>query len=133
TQASRTMVDIYGNPAILPVQYCENCPPMGYGGGYGCYGGDGMPDAFGGASLLPDQCGPHYFDFSAEAIFLKRDSLGSRDINFTSANIGGPIILSTGAVAAPPQNFQVTGGIENGTEPGFRLTGRYDIGALSVV
>lgn len=133
TQKSRTMVDAYGQPAVLPVQYCESCPPMG-GAGYGSYPcGDGYPDAFGGASLNTDQCGPHYFDFSAEWVFLKRDELGNRDINFTSANIGGPIILSTGSVAAPPANFQVTGGIDNGYESGFRLAGRLDVGALSVV
>jgi len=91
-----------------------------------------MPDAFGGLSLQPDQCGPHYFDFSAEAIFYRREKLGDRVINFSSANIDGPIVLSTGAVQAAPADFLVQGQIENEMEPGFRLTGRLDIGALSV-
>ena len=133
TRKSETMVDAYGQPAILPVQYCESCPPMG-GAGYGAYpcADDCMPDAFGGASLNVDQCGPHYFDFAIEGLYWRRDELGNRTIDFTSANIGGPIILSTGATDPVPANFQVFGGIENESEPGFRLTGRLDIGALSV-
>jgi hypothetical protein len=131
------MVDAYGQPAVLPVQYCEGCPPMA-GGCHGAYGygsgyGDGWPDAFGGASLNVDQCGPHYFDFAIEGLYWRREELGNRTINFTSANITDIIILSTGPTQPAPPNFQVFGGFdEDEFDPGFRLTGRLDIGALSV-
>ena len=63
-------MDAQGNPIILPANYCPSCP--GGDGGYcptgpGGYG-DPMAIDFGGFGA--EQCGPHYFDVSADVVVL---------------------------------------------------------------
>lgn len=132
-----------GGPVILPAgyNYCgggECGPGMGCGmcGGLGCAccqaGGGPYPPGgpFGDACGMDpacnlyggggaDQCGPHYFDLSAEAVFLQRSEIFDRQVDFTSINIAGPIVLSSSD-------------LDSGYQPGFRLMGRYDLGALSL-
>ena len=67
-----------------------------------------------------EQSGPHYWDIRMEAVFLTRDDTFNQQVDFTSLNVNGPIVLSTSQL-----DFDV--------EPGFRIMGRYDIGALSVL
>lgn len=75
-------------------------------------------------SLLPphrtEQCGPHYFDVRMEAVFLTRDETFAQEVDFTSLNVAGPIVLSSGQ-------------LDFGLAAGFRILGRYDVGPLSVV
>ncbi|QDU90585.1 hypothetical protein Pla175_39920 [Pirellulimonas nuda] len=151
-------VDAHGNPAVVPAGYggvadpysqgyggcptggCPNggcydggggyCDGSGYGGGGGCDGmsngarfpaTDQMMDAFGGGmNLNTEQCGPHYFDFAVEWVLMQRTSVGNSSTPISQDNLGGPIVLTSGD------------GNPN-MESGFRLTGRYDVGALSFV
>lgn len=121
----------YPNGAPMSVMSAQ--PPGGWAGEYSPYGPDccgceqecGGGGCLGGCCLLGggpmrpvDQCGPHYFDFSAEAIYMKRDKIFNRQIDFSSLNIDGPIVLSSTD-------------LDTHFEPGFRLMGRYDLGALS--
>lgn len=128
--------------------YCEGGAAGCYGGGGGCYddgsggcyggGGcdgmtngavypptDGMMDAFGGMGLNTEQCGPHYFDFAVEWVSLQRSEVGNRSIGLTSENqinvVSQAVILMSTGDANPDM------------ESGFRLSGRYDLGALSFV
>lgn len=127
-------VDVSGKTIQL-TNYCPGgCPPGGggYGGGYGgdcqtCPGGMGMdPMAvdFGGQGQ--DQCGPHYFDLAFEAVFFKlSDSPGE----------GLPAFSSFGNGFAPGQTnnpFLNPAGAGDDLQAGWRVVGRYDIGALSV-
>jgi hypothetical protein len=146
--------DAYGNPAIVPAGYCASCNngcaecggghPGGYGYGgcsssCGCDGGSncGMgtyppfEDDDENYSLLrpfrTEQCGPHYFDIRMEAVFLTRDETFNQQVNFTSLNVVNPMMPD-------PSQFVVRSDqLDFGTEPGFRIMGRYDIGALSVL
>ncbi len=140
-------VDAHGNPAVVPAgcggvadPYCQNygggcpsggCYEEGYGGGGGGCDGmsngarfpatDQMMDAFGGGmNLNTEQCGPHYFDFAVEWVLLQRDQTGNSPQPLTQDNLGGPIVLTSNDGGA-------------NMESGFRLTGRYDLGALSFV
>jgi hypothetical protein len=75
-------------------------------------------------SLLPpgrtEQCGPHYFDVRMEAIYMTRDETFKQQVDFTSQNVAGPIVLSSSQLDFDPA-------------AGFRIMGRYDIGPLSVI
>lgn len=153
--SSNSYVDAHGNPIVVPASYYDG-GPGGYPPGYppadcGCAvpnPGYPMPPVYGGHcqscnmgsyppfedhpgqytpetySLLPprrtEQCGPHYFDVRMEAVFLTRDETFRQQVDFTSLNVDGPIMLRSGDL-----DFE--------TEPGFRILGRYDIGALSVL
>ena len=72
------------------------------------------------APCLTDQCGPHYFDFSTEALYWKKDSAGDPDVAFVKEGINGPTVIGTNAL-----DFE--------NELGIRLIGRYDVGALSFI
>ena len=105
------------------------CGPMGYGPGGG--GGGGM-DPFGGYGANVEQCGPHYFDFSAEYLSYERSNspLG----NSTFSTFGFANLVNGAADPVAVLNQQAIGGddIGGGEYDGYRLTGRIDIGALSV-
>ncbi|MCG8448628.1 MAG: hypothetical protein MI725_03485, partial [Pirellulales bacterium] len=115
-------MDVQGNPIVMPANYCASCP-SGYGG-YGppCPGpyGDPMAVDFGGYGK--DQCGPHYFDISAEVVFLKGEDLFDRVSAFGSVTsaASAPLVLD-------PNNS------DNDYEPGWRIAARYDIGALALL
>jgi hypothetical protein len=94
------------------------CAPMGCGGTDPAVGYDLMNDV-GMSGDLADQRGPHYWDFRAEAVFLNRDDTFNDRIEFTSLNVGNTIVLSSDQ-------------LDFDSETGFRVMGRYDIGALSV-
>lgn len=103
----------------------------GYGGGYcpdaGCYGGAaGGP--FGGAFTNTDQCGPHYFDISAEYLFYSRDDDAVRqDTLFSTLGfVNDPLNIPDGSRALSGADLDQEDG------DGYRLTGRIDVGALSV-
>lgn len=174
-------VDAYGNPVVVPAQYCDGGDACGgecYGGDcgympacdacggcsdYGCNGPrwrDGFPHSgcgcgyggygYGGAwqdprsgtcppfpddvenySLLPpgrtEQCGPHYFDVRMEAVTMTRDEAFRTPVNFTSLNVINPGNID-------PSQFVVRSDqLDFDYETGFRIMGRYDCGALSVI
>jgi hypothetical protein len=62
-------------------------------------------------------CAVHWFDVHAEFLYLTRDRV-SRQVDFASDGIAGPIVLSTDNLSFDE-------------EPGFRLTGTYQVGASS--
>jgi Putative beta barrel porin-7 (BBP7) len=123
-------VDAYGNPVILPASY--NAPCCGapypepcaapYPAPMGTYPpiAEDMMDAVGVPGISSEQCGPHYFDWRAEAVYMKPDHTFDQDVDFTTLNVGGDVVLASSQL-----NFD--------WEPGFRLIGRYDVGALSVL
>lgn len=124
-------VNAYGEPFVTPAQYCD---PMagGYGGCYGGGGGYGPPgtggDPYGGAYMTTEQCGPHYFDFSAEYLFYERDDSPFSAVPLTTAGFANEALSDLEA------NTLLTTGDLGGEElNGYRLTGRLDVGALSVV
>jgi hypothetical protein len=81
-----------------------------------------MADLAGAGSLGIDQCGPHYFDVSVEAVFL--------DTRNHLADVGAFTSLGVGA-AAPRYNYASS--LTRDLAPGWRIAGRYDLGPLSVV
>jgi hypothetical protein len=95
--------------------------PMGCGGTSPPIGYDLMNDV-GIEGDLADQRGPHYFDVRAEAVFLQRDETFGRSIAFTENRLtpNDPVVLSSNQ-------------LDYGTQPGFRIIGRYDICPLSVL
>lgn len=179
-------VDAYGNPVVVPAQYCGdacgdecysdcdsgscyagdcgggadcygNCPDCGacgprwrdgfphcgVGCGYGGYGYGGawqdcragtdppFPDDVEDYSILPpgrtEQCGPHYFDVRMEAIYMTRDVTFGPFVNFTSLNVFNPNMPN------PDQFVLRSDQLDFDYEPGFRILGRFDVGALSVI
>lgn len=154
--SSDTWMNAYGEPVVMPASYCGGaCGPgmMGGGcrpgmmGGCGMCGGGGCQCCMGGGGPYPpggpfgdcsmdpacdlygsggvDQCGPHYFDFSAEALYWKRDQAADPDVLFATIGITDVSLGVDESLALS------TGDIETDYEPGVRLTGRYDLGALS--
>lgn len=134
--ADNNFVNAYGEPFVMPAQYSD---PMGggacygYGGGGGGGGGYGPPgtggEPYGGAYMNTEQCGPHYFDFSAEFLHYQRDSafsdlpvsfsgFATEDID-ANPNFNNNVVMRTGDLSSDSLN-------------GYRLTGRVDVGALSV-
>lgn len=102
------------------------CGPYGPGGPYGS-SMDPSVDLYGSPNVGTDQCGPHYFDFAAEFLYWKRADSSDPDrifatigINDVSAGVDEGIALTTNDA-----DFD--------WEPGMRLTGRYDLGALSLL
>ncbi|MEQ8210849.1 MAG: hypothetical protein RH917_13565 [Lacipirellulaceae bacterium] len=131
-------VDAHGKPIVLQTNYAQGCPTGDcYGGdfyGGDCYGGDcygacpagagaGMGDGvyadFGGYGQ--DQIGPHYFDVSVDAVFLRADELlqGAPAITAVGIGVNSPRINSLDAMSTD-------------YEPGWRISGRLDLGPLSV-
>ena len=139
------LVNAYGEPLVQPAQYCG---PVAGGGCYGdpmggCYGygpgggGYGMPggmDPFGGAYQNTEQCGPHYFDFSAEYLYYQRDDTEISESAVFSTNgqinsAGVPPVLGP----IPPAQVRLRFGDPVSDDlNGYRLAGRIDVGALSV-
>ncbi len=124
-------VDAHGNPVIVPASYAAGCatgPAAGcYGDCYGDCGGCGYP----GVDPVPanaygmDQCGPHYFDVRAEAVYMKRDKTFGREVIFTA-------LVPETPPGAPPVAALSSNQLDYDFEPGFRIIGRYDVGPLSV-
>ena len=65
-------------------------------------------------------CGPHWYDFSVEAAFLKRDDAG-RNVDLGSDGIAG---------ALPPNVVLSTSDLDFDFEPGVRASARYQVGAV---
>ena len=100
--------------------------PYGPGGPFGCGPGlDPSMDMYGAPNIGVDQCGPHYFDFSAEFLYYDRERAADPLVNF--ATIGANDI-SAGVADALVLN---TNDVDLDKEPGMRLIGRYDLGATS--
>lgn len=109
-QPGDPLVDAHGDPAVIPVQYASS---GGYGGGYGAPG------------YAADTNGLRYFDIACEFVAYKRDDLFKNRVDFTS--------LGFTTDGTPPNIVMSSDDLSLDYEPGFRLTGRYDVGALSVV
>ncbi|OHB75715.1 MAG: hypothetical protein A2W31_09895 [Planctomycetes bacterium RBG_16_64_10] len=71
----------------------------------------------GGGPYQDGTCAVHWFDVYADFLYLKREDV-ARTVDFTSDGIQGPIVLSTDSL-----------GFDE--EPGFRLTGTWQISASS--
>ncbi|HEY2761741.1 MAG TPA: hypothetical protein VGI75_13385, partial [Pirellulales bacterium] len=75
-------------------------------------------------SLMPpsstEQCGPHYWDFRAEAVALTRDKTFGPDIQFSLLRETIPATLSSNQLDFDYQT-------------GFRVMGRYDLCPLTVL
>jgi hypothetical protein len=115
-------MDVQGNPIVLQANYCQSCPG-GYGGpGQARTGGYGNPMAVDFGGYGEDQCGPHYFDISADVVFLQASDLfdGLSAFGAVTAATNSPRVLN-------PNNSS------DGYEPGWRIAGRYDIGALALL
>jgi hypothetical protein len=124
-------MDAHGNRIVMPAAYCADC--QGGDGGYsmgapgGCFSNGGcasgcqsdMPcSGYGGCGVI-DQCGPHYFDISADMVYLTGDDLFAGVPAFTSEGAGG-----VDHYLAPTDYDDF--------EPGWRIALRYDLGPLSV-
>ncbi|MGL4514695.1 MAG: hypothetical protein ACRCT8_16525 [Lacipirellulaceae bacterium] len=136
-------VNAHGEPIVTPASYgapcgCPSCSGGGMMGGClaGPNAGAGLSgyDPMGGAGLNTEQCGPHYFDFSAEYLRYERDGspIGAGRVISTfgfanSLQDGSPDPTSVFAQRAITDET-----IGGGTGDGYRLTGRIDVGALSV-
>ncbi|MGI9457351.1 MAG: hypothetical protein ACR2NU_12375 [Aeoliella sp.] len=102
---------------------CGPYPPGGPFGDCDPYGRSAMDpsvDVYGMPNVGVDQCGPHYFDFSAEFLFWQKERSGDPRVDFVKEGINGPTVIGTNNV-----DFE--------EEPGLRLIGRYDLGALTFV
>jgi hypothetical protein len=115
-------MDVQGNPIVMPASYGQ--PMGGYGemcqDPSGCYGGcpdEGCADC--GASF-PDQCGPHYFDFSVQGLALTSEDLFQDVPALGSIGVAGPLILD------PEATF-------DDYEAGWMIAARLDFGPLSVL
>jgi hypothetical protein len=75
-------------------------------------------------SLMPpastEQCGPHYWDFRAEAVALTRDKTFGPDIQFSLLRETVPATLSSNQ-------------LDYDYQTGFRVMGRYDLCPLTVL
>lgn len=114
-------MDAHGDNIVMPASYCE--PSAGYGEmcapDAGCsYGDPGYAD-FGGYST-PDQCGPHYFDVAANAVFLQSDRSFDDVPPLGSIGVAGPTILDPGD-------------LNDDYEAGWEIAARLDLGPLSVI
>jgi hypothetical protein len=110
------------------------------GGGMGCLAGPNAGagltgyDPMGGAGLNTEQCGPHYFDFSAEYLGYERDGSPLGDGRVIST-FGFANTLQNGATdpaSVFAQRAITSDDVGGGSGDGYRLTGRIDVGALSV-
>jgi hypothetical protein len=132
--AAAQHVSAAGGPGAMPPQ---GVMPAGHGmamGGGGpmfvdpaaAYGYGDACDAYGngvggwGMGAGWDQCGPHYYDISADFLYWRRDRAAEPTLDFASQGVGGPIVLSTDS-------------LDWDYEPGFRVTGRLDLGPLTFV
>lgn len=113
-------VDVQGNPIIMQTQYGAAVPP-GFAGGGGGYG-DPMAIDFGGYGQ--EQVGPHYFDVSADVVFLQANELVD-NFGDISSTAGGP------ATGAPSLLNPASESDEY--EAGWQIAARLDLGALSVL
>jgi len=127
-------VDAYGNPIIVPASYrapCRNAPPDCYCPPMGTYPpayADGMMEPIGMPGRRSEQCGPHYFDFRAEAVYMDRVETFGDEVIFTTIipedGMGDPL---------PPEVGLTSNQLDFDFQPGFRVIGRCDLGPLSVI
>ena len=116
-------MDVQGNSIAL-TNYCQSRPGGygGYPGGQACSGGYGDPMAVDFGGYGEDQCGPHYFDISADVVFLQGTG------QFDGLGAFGAVTAATDSPQVLDPNTS-----ENDYEPGWRIAGRYDIGALAIL
>ena len=113
-------MDVHGKPVVLPASYCQTCPPGMGGAGMGGVYGDPMAVDFGG--YAQEQCGPHWFDVSAGALFLQGEDF------FEGV---GPFTAPEGVGTPQRANDPSLGFGEY--EPGWEIAVRFDIGPLAVI
>ena len=117
-------IDVEGRRIVLPASYCQSCPGGSCETGFcapgvgGC--GDPMAVDFGGYGQ--DQCGPHYFDVSADVVFLQAAELWNNVGPFSSAGVG-----------ANAPRYLNPNSSDDDFEPGWQISARYDVGALAVL
>lgn len=142
-------VNAHGEPFVVPASYnaaCSGavpcgggygpcgCGPAGYAGCGPCGGGHGgglLGGLLGGAGMGTEQYGPHYFDFSAEYLNYFREDGGFSDSTLFSTNAfanDDDSVIDPASIDPALRAGDALG--ENGS--GYRLTGRLDVGALSV-
>jgi hypothetical protein len=121
---SGELMTAYGDSVVIPAGFHQGGPAMGgyaeecspYGTGYP----DPSLDLYGMPNYAVDQSGPHYFDFSVEALYWARVDTAEPDLPFVTQGIGGDVMLSTSDLSFDE-------------EAGVRLVGRYDIGPVSMI
>ena len=106
-----------GDPNAMYGGGCDACDA--YGNSIPAGAGGFGPEAYGVGGGY-DQSGPHYWDFTADYLFWKRDRSASPAFATTSLGVDGPRVLSTSSAGLDYQ-------------PGFRLAGRLDLGPVSLV
>ncbi len=110
---------------------CGQCGPPGnpYGMMCNCPGRYGLcqriADRLAIGLLGGDQRGPHYFDLRAETVWLQRDETFGRDVVFTSLNVADPELGPDVVLSGNDLDYDSTGG--------YRIVGRFDLCALSVL
>lgn len=118
--------------------YGGDCYGDGYGGGYGsgCHGRHGcglFHGLFHGLWGNTEQCGPHYFDFSVDYLRYTRDETSFSESTVFSTN---SFANDNNTIITTPFNDQFValraGDVDSEGGDGYRLTGRFDVGALSV-
>ncbi len=116
-------MDAHGNPIVMPASYSTGC---GCNGGCpsdngGCYSDSRLGCSIGDRGYaMADQSGPHYFDISADLVYLTGDDLFA----------GVPAFTSSGAGLAAPKHLSASN--YDDYEPGWQIALRYDLGPLSV-
>ena len=105
---SAGMFPDYGPP-------CSSSTSYGPGGG-GPYGGGGFAD-YGGV-----ECGPSWYDFSVEGMYLDRRISGKSDIDLISDNPGNTAVI---VLSASDADFEF--------EAGIRATLRYQLNATDSI
>jgi hypothetical protein len=96
-------------------------PAAAYGYGEACDAyGNPIAGAGYGVGAGWDQCGPHYYDLSADFLYWRRDRAAEPPLDFASLGVNGPRVLTTDH-------------LDMDYEPGFRVTGRLDLGPLTFV
>lgn len=107
----------------------SECGQEGYPAAAAPYPGYGPPSVpnqwAGGGTGYSDMggtcCGPHMWDFMAEAVFLRREFSAGDEIGLMSQGIQG---------LGPPNLVQTTSSNDFNFEPGFRVGGRFQMSAV---
>ena len=127
--------------AITQACYQGGCPSGGCSphgacgcgprGGGGLLGGGLLGGALG-AGMFADQCGPHYFDFSAEYLWYQRsDEIVNESMIISTFGFANDADVTNGTI--PASQIALTGdSLGEDMNHGYRLAGRLDLGALSV-
>ena len=113
--AAGDVIDVHGNSVVMPASYGEMYAPYGAA----CPDGYGAPAYADFGGYGPDQCGPYYYDIAVHAVVITPEDLFKDVPPLAAVGVAGPTIVD----------------IDNqydDKEVGWAISGRFDIGALSV-